>query len=49
MVPDLQGSQYQTEYTFKMSVALKFMITLQNLTTNQRKSGEGICLQTHPT
>ena len=28
--------------TFKMSVVLKFMIKLQNLTTtNQRKSGEG--------
>ena len=41
-VPDPQGHDIKLN-TFKMSVALKFMIVLQKLTiTNQRKSGEGI-------
>ena len=35
--------KYSQLDTFKMSLGLKFMIILQNLTTtNQRKSGEGI-------
>ena len=39
-VPDPQGHDIKLN-TFKMSVALEFMIILQNLTTtNQRKSGE---------
>ena len=39
-VPDPQGHDIKLN-TFKTSVALKFMIILQNLTTaNHRKSGE---------
>ena len=39
-VPDPQGHDIKLN-TFKTSVALKFMIVLQNLTTtNQRKRGE---------
>ena len=39
-VPDPQSHDIKLN-TFKTSVALKFMIILQNLTTtNQRKSGE---------
>ena len=39
-VPDPQGDDIKLN-TFKTSVALKFMIILQNLTTtNHRKSGE---------
>ena len=42
LVPDRQGHDIKLN-TFKMSVALKFIIILQNLTrTNQRKNGEGI-------
>ena len=38
--PDLYGHNMKL-YSFKMSVGLKFMITLQNLiTTNHRKSGK---------
>ena len=40
-VPDPQGHDNKLN-TFKMSVALEFLTVLQNLTTNQRKSGEGI-------
>ena len=40
MVPDPQGHDIKLN-TFKTSVALKFMIILQNLTTtNHTKSGE---------
>ena len=40
-VPDPQDHNINFEYTFEKSVALKFMIILQNLTTtNNRGSGE---------